>query len=130
MTEEKIILKLGKAENALARFAEILAKYEAAPSTEFRDASIKRFEFAFETFWKAIRALLEKEGKESNSPRQAFTGAYQLYWIENQQIWIDMIDDRNICVHVYDEAQVDKIFSHFPTYLTEMQKVFDTVSKL
>ena len=51
---------------ALARFDEALARPE---DPIVRDACIQRFEFTFETAWKAVQTQAMAEGLECLSPR-------------------------------------------------------------
>ena len=36
-------------------------------------------------------------------PARAIQGAYQVGWIKDQKGWSEMIDNRNLTVHVYDK---------------------------
>lgn len=64
---------------------------------------ILRFQLIYETTWKALSALLGHEGIEAKTPRRAFKAAYQQGWLQNEERWLDMIDDRNLIVHIYAE---------------------------
>ena len=41
------------------------------------DATIQRFEFTIELFWKALKRCLEFEGIDASTPRSALQQAYQ-----------------------------------------------------
>ena len=127
MTEEKIKYKLGKLKKALDSLIKALAEKE---SEIVRDATIQRFEYTSELFWKAFKVILEAQAKEVATPKQALSAAYQSGWIEDEKLWLSIMTDRNICSHVYDEDRVKEIYVRIKTYVSEMQKVFDTVSKL
>ncbi len=76
--------------------------------------SIKHFELAYETSWKALKAFLsENLGLQALSPREVFSVAYSQKLIDNEDHWLNLMKDRNFSVHVYDEADaralVDRI---------------------
>ncbi len=80
-----------------------LAGTLSQPKTEWtRDASIQRFEFTFELAWKTTMRFARREGHECASPRDAWRAALQLRWIEDDTVWLDMLDDRNRTRHTYN----------------------------
>lgn len=79
---------------ALTRLEEVLAM----PLDEKRivlDATIQRFEFTFELFWKTLKRFLLVEGIETRSPRETLKKAYQIKWLDDEQLWLNMLHDRN-----------------------------------
>ena len=81
-----------------------------------RDSAILRFKLAYEAGWKCVQAFLREEGVEAASPRQAFAGAFRLGWVKDEVIWKEILEDRNLAVHVYREALADALFERIPTY--------------
>jgi nucleotidyltransferase substrate binding protein (TIGR01987 family) len=81
-----------------------------------RDSAILRFELAYEAGWKCIQAFLREEGVEAASPRQAFAGAFRLGWVKDEVIWREILEDRNLAVHVYREHLADTLFERLPSY--------------
>ncbi len=81
-----------------------------------RDSAILRFKLAYEAGWKCVQAFLREEGVEAASPRQAFTGAFRLGWVKDEVIWKEILEDRNLAVHVYREALADALIERVPTY--------------
>lgn len=96
-------------------FAAIVASWGEAlnqPKTEYtRDSAILRFELAYEVTWKLLQLLLREEGHEVNSPRQAFERAFAIGWITDETLWDTMIRARNTAVHVYREADAERLFN-------------------
>ncbi|MGL4655843.1 MAG: nucleotidyltransferase substrate binding protein [Sarcina sp.] len=73
-------------------------------STTLKDGVIQRFEFTYELCWKLMKYFLETEGvEEAKSPRSTFRAAFQYGLIEDGEEWIDMLKNRNLTSHVYDE---------------------------
>jgi nucleotidyltransferase substrate binding protein (TIGR01987 family) len=81
-----------------------------------RDSAILRFKLSYEAGWKCVQAFLREEGVEAASPRQAFAGAFRLGWVKDEVIWKEILEDRNLAVHVYREALADALFERVPTY--------------
>lgn len=73
--------------------------------------TIKTFEFSFELAWKTLKDFLEKEGFEIKTPRETIKQAFQLGFIENGQLWLEALDNRNLMSHAYDEEDSLKAFS-------------------
>jgi nucleotidyltransferase substrate binding protein (TIGR01987 family) len=65
------------------------------------EGTIQRFEFVFELFWKTVKRALEYEGRISKTPRDSLKEAYALGWIDNDTVWLGMLDCRNTTSHLY-----------------------------
>ena len=63
---------------------------------------IQRFEFTLELGWKTLKDFLEEEWFQIASPKETIRQAFQAGYIDDAQIWIDMIDLRNTFSHDYD----------------------------
>lgn len=115
-------------ESALARLSEALAEAE----TEFiRDAAIQRFEFTFELAWKTTMHAAQKEGAQSGaSPKQVIKVALKLGWIEDNVLWLKMLDDRNRTSHAYDQIIAEEIFDRLPDYRDACKKLLEQLKKL
>ena len=81
---------------------------ELAKARELTDLEkqgvIQGFEFTFELGWNVIKDYLEEQGVagiigSKGAIRQAFNNGL----IKDGQIWMDMIKDRNLASHSYDE---------------------------
>lgn len=127
MTDEGAAFSLRAFESALERLGDALAQ----PKTEWtRDAAIQRFEFTFELAWKAIARFAQREGVECNSPRRAFRAALKLGWIDDDALWLDMLDDRNLASHTYNEVTADALHTRLPLYLTGLAKLREQLRRL
>ncbi|MGB1109853.1 MAG: HI0074 family nucleotidyltransferase substrate-binding subunit [Gammaproteobacteria bacterium] len=110
-------------------FARALHRFELAlgePETEMnRDATIQRFEFTIELAWKAIQQALRLEGRDCASPRSCLREAFKLGWLDEEAVWLAMLDDRNRASHTYDEAFAKTLYarlSEYPPHLLSLQK--------
>ena len=78
----------------------------AAPVTEPRDLSgiVKDFELTYELSWKTLKKVLEAAGHSPGTAREVYQVAYQTNFINDESGWVEMIDDRNLTVHTYNEG--------------------------
>jgi nucleotidyltransferase substrate binding protein (TIGR01987 family) len=104
---------LSSLRDANARLREALAQ----PKNEFlRDASIQRFEFTFELFWKNLKAAAEEAGLEAVSPRDSLRMAFRLGLIDEEPAFFRMIEDRNLTSHTYRVQTAEEIYGRLPRY--------------
>ena len=79
------------------------------PSDIERAGGIHLFELCFELSWKTMKDFLESEGFQLNSPRNVIKQAFQSDLIDEGHLWIDLLDDRNLYTHIYDEKIANEI---------------------
>ena len=79
------------------------------PSVIERAGMIQFFEVAFELSWKVLKDFLEEEGFTVKSPRDAIKTAFQYGFIENADIWLEALKDRNLTTHTYDDKTAEKV---------------------
>ena len=107
MKKSNVLLKLHNFERALERLKEAV---EIAQDELDKDGVIQRFEFTVELLWKTLKAILEYKGMECYSPRNCIKEAFKTSIISDDDIVLDMIEDRNLSSHIYDEKTSDEIF--------------------
>ncbi len=105
---------LGK---AISRLREVLEHPQLDKVDYMRDATIQRFEFTIELFWKILKKALFYEKIESTTPRDTLAKAFQYKLIDNEAVWLAMLDDRNNTSHAYKEKEAQIIFSRIKNYL-------------
>lgn len=109
MTVEQLKIKLEDYCNAINRLEAALQK-DATEDDMYLDATIQRFEFSFELAWKLIKAYLDYEGIEINSPRSAFREGFKQHLLTDAVPWLDMLEKRNLSTHTYDEKTAYNIY--------------------
>lgn len=109
-------------ENALKRLEEALK--EGQSNRLFIDGTIQRFEFTVELFWKTFKRLLELEGIKTKTPKETLKQAYAVGWFQNEELWLEMLQDRNETSHAYDEDKALQIYKHIMDYAPEMKRTF------
>ena len=101
-----------KALNQLSKFME---------RTELNDLEkqglIQSFEYNHELAWKTQKDFLEFQGiKEIYGARDVVRESFKLRLIKDGDIWIKMIEDRNLTVHTYNEETTQSIFDNIINY--------------
>jgi len=118
--------KLIQFEKALNKLKDILNKEE---SEEIRDATIKRFEFTFELSWKSLQEFFKEKGIICRSPKDCFKQAFSYGLIENEDIWINIIQDRNLTTHTYQEELAKEIYLKIKEYVYYFEKLLINMKK-
>ncbi|MDF3048134.1 MAG: Nucleotidyltransferase substrate binding protein [Candidatus Midichloriaceae bacterium] len=126
---QKSLIKLDKFKKALISLEAIYDK----PMQEDRsniDATIQRFEFTFELFWKSLKDLFYEQGIELNYPKEVIKQAYANKLLDDESIWLQMLKDRNLTSHTYDEVLADEIFKNIKLYTPLFRKALLQIEKL
>lgn len=98
------------------------------------DGVIQRFEFTFELLWKTLRLFLLSEGIITKSPKEALRESFRFGLIKDEEIFLDMLDDRNQTSHIYSEDVSKEIVRRIKKFyipkLTELsQELFKASEK-
>ena len=98
-------------ENAFISFKEAVEEQGNTTNELIKAGIIQRFEFTHELSWKVMKDFLIFEGIQNIiGSRSAVREALNKDLIKNGEIWMDMIETRNITVHAYDEEILNKEF--------------------
>lgn len=120
---EKLTIVAGDAKRALGTLKEII---DTPYSVIVRDATIQRFEYSFEIFWKFLKEYLRvKEGIICNSPKSCFREAFNVKLLTEEETIaaLEMTDDRNLTSHTYHEEVAEEIYRKIKDYYKLMDKV-------
>jgi nucleotidyltransferase substrate binding protein (TIGR01987 family) len=96
-------------------FCKVFKYLETALSIESPDivqkaGIIQFFEMTFELSWKLLKDYLENQGfSDVLSPRNAIKKAFEVGLIEDGNDWMDLLIDRNLTTHTYDEQKVSEL---------------------
>lgn len=110
-------------DRAFGLLSEALAEGPAMLSPLEKEGVIQRFEYSFELAWKTTKDYLEENGLIITplTPRQVLKEAFTAKVIADGQVWIDMLDHRNLLSHTYDLAVFEKaVETVADRYLTAM----------
>lgn len=121
---ERLLTKLDQSGRALESLAAVIGITH--PAELERDAAIQRFEYSVELIWKAAKEYLyTREGLDLASPKsvmRALRESGTLSMEETAQA-LQMIDDRNLTAHTYNESLAAEIYRRLPGYHRVMSKI-------
>ncbi|MCF8339296.1 MAG: nucleotidyltransferase substrate binding protein [Bacteroidales bacterium] len=90
---------------------------------------IQFFEITYELAWNLMKDYLQEQGYiDVKSPRSAIKRAFETELISDGHKWLELLNDRNLTAHTYDEDTVEKIINlikgkYYPL-LEELGKTF------
>ena len=64
---------------------------------------IQTYEFTFELSWKTLKDYLEGQSVEVKFPKDTIKEAFKYELVEDGDLWIDMLQKRNLMLHTYNE---------------------------
>ncbi|MDE0559546.1 nucleotidyltransferase substrate binding protein [Algoriphagus sp. NF] len=71
---------------------------------------IQFFEMSFELAWNMVKDYLEEQGfVDIRSPRGALKKAFEVNLLDNGHDWMDLLQDRNLTAHTYDEQKATEM---------------------
>ena len=111
---------------SLARLAEILKEEKTAIT---RDAAIQRFEFTVELAWKSTQHFLRDQKIICRSPKECLQESFKFGLVQDDPLWIKMIDDRNLAAHTYNEQVADEIYGRLSGYLSLLELLEKSLQK-
>lgn len=84
---------------------------------------IQAFEFTHELAWNVLKDYLEDQGEQNiRGPKDATRSAFKVSLISDGELWMAMIQSRNISSHTYDEETAELLFvaivdDYFPLFV-------------
>lgn len=114
---ERLYDRIASAEKALKAFEELIVLGQ--PNAVERDATIQRFKSTFEITWKTAKQYLyDVEGIEVASPKGVIRSCREVNLFNDEEtiLALNMVNDRNLTIHTYNEEVVVKIHSNLKDY--------------
>lgn len=96
----------------------------------YLDLVVKRFEFTFEMSWKATKRYLDFVGLVCKNPRSCFKKAYVQGLIEDETLWLDMIEMHNRSSHIYNEKEIQGILDKLEGYAEGFGRLKDRLDQV
>ena len=131
--EVRWIQRANSFERALGR---LRAAVKLAEQRELSDLEaqglIQGFEYTHELAWKTLKNFLETQGimnlyGSRDTTRTAFSNGL----IENGEVWMDMVDKRNLTSHTYDEEVAAEVVRTIRNaYFAEFEKLLVRLQQL
>lgn len=93
---------------------------------------IQAFEFTHELAWKTVKDFLENRGVQNlYGSKDTTREAFKTDLIENGEIWMNMIQSRNLTSHTYNEAVAAQIATSIRnSYFAEFEALRLKLAKL
>jgi nucleotidyltransferase substrate binding protein (TIGR01987 family) len=93
---------------------------------------VQDFEYTHELAWKTLKDFLEYQGDtEVYGSRDASRKAFQLGLLKDGDVWMDMIKNRNLSSHTYNEETVEEIvYSIKKNYYPAFQEIIKKLDSL
>jgi nucleotidyltransferase substrate binding protein (TIGR01987 family) len=114
--------------NALEKLEEGLKKTKDQLD---KDGVIQRFEFTFELLWKTLKLFLEYQGIEAKTPRSSFKEAFKIGIIKDEELALDMLEDRNRTSHVYNKKIAGEIFNNIKNkYTSQIISILEELKRV
>lgn len=113
------------------RDAVMLAKERPLSQLE-KQGLIQAFEFTHELAWNTLKDFLEESGVQNlYGSRDATREAFKTGLIKNGEVWMNMIQSRNLTSHTYDETVADEIVSSIQnSYFVEFENLQSKMNEL
>ena len=113
-------------QSAYQRLQYAVQENAKAPDNELiQMALIKAFEMTFELSWKTIKDFLKFNGIDAKLPREIIKQAFANNIIADGQLWIDMLENRNLMAHTYDQARALKAVNDISQqYLAGLEQLY------
>ena len=95
---------------AYLRLKEVSDMYDGKNDI-IRDSLIQRFEFTYELTHKTLKEFMKYLGVtlENSFPRTIYKKAYVNNLISDDQVWINLLEDRNCTSNIYNENLADEV---------------------
>ena len=114
---------------ALDRLEEALRA--PAESDLMRSGTIQYFEFCSELAWKSIRLCAEDAGlPPCLSPKACLQVAFSQGGIDEERLWLDMLEARNRMTHAYSAASPLLIYTRIGGYLPPLKSLLEKTKTL
>lgn len=104
---------------------------EPAERDLIKAGSIQYFEFCFELGWKACKVMSSEQGlPDCLSPKGCLRQAFTHGWVDDELVWLEMLDARNRMAHTYDARKALEIYESLPRFYPTLQKLLSALQTL
>ncbi len=95
----------------------------------YRDSIIKKYEMLEDLTWKLLSKIFKDSGLEINNPKGCYRQAFKDGWIDNIDIWNDILLLRNTTTHIYNEQEYEEIKNKIiEEYIIAIEKLLLNIS--
>lgn len=115
-------------DRALALLREVADRGAAGLNQLEKAGAIRRFRYSLELAWKTAKDFLDHSGLliDPGTPREVIKQAFAAKVLTDGQVWIDMLNHRNLLAHTYDIAVFEQaVEALVARYLPAMEELHD-----
>jgi len=113
-----------KLDQAINNLEIAIKESDQLASPVIANASISKcFEVALEYAWKFFKRRIESDGMEIYTPKDAIRAAASIGLIDNPELWISFIDNRNLSVHDYLGIEDKEYLESIKVFLRECKRL-------
>lgn len=87
------------------------------------DAICKRFEVCFEYTWKYLKCRADAAGQEVYSPKDALREGLKLKLIDDLDLWMKFLHERNLSVHNYYSGDPEETLKVIRSFLSQVKSL-------
>ncbi|MEW6012317.1 MAG: HI0074 family nucleotidyltransferase substrate-binding subunit [Elusimicrobiota bacterium] len=122
MTKSEVIIAIERLKKAFQKLKEATIK---AKDDLDRDGVIQRFEFTTELLWKTLKIVLEYQSIDaSQGPKYVVKQAFKFGYIPDDEIILDILNDRNQTSHIYEEKTAEEIYTRISKiYVSKIEEI-------
>jgi nucleotidyltransferase substrate binding protein (TIGR01987 family) len=96
-----------------------------------RAGVIQAYEFTFELAWKTMKDYLNEKQVEVRFPRDVIKEAFHYEIIDDGELWLDMLEKRNVMAHTYQESNAELAIRLIQTsYFSAIQQLHERMSEI
>jgi len=111
MHDIRWIQRLSNYSNALSQFKAAVDLFNSSPLSDLeKQGIIKSFEYTHELAWNCMKDYFEYQGNTNiRGSRDATREAFKVSLIKDGEIWMEMIQTRNLTTHAYDKSMAEQV---------------------
>lgn len=98
-----------------------------------KEGLVQRFEYTLELSWKCLKDYLEAESIVAKTPKEVIRQAFHYEFINDGELWIEMLNNRNMLSHTYNEElfhkATDAIVNHYFKEISELIHFFENANQ-
>ncbi|MEN6462303.1 MAG: nucleotidyltransferase substrate binding protein [Syntrophomonas sp.] len=125
MNENRWRRRFHNFEKAYQQFHNAILIFDSLSMLE-KEGLIQRFEYTFELAWKTVKDYLEYQEVLVTFPREVIKEAFHHGLIEDGEMWMDMLEKRNLLAHTYDEERfqlaIKMIKDHYYAAISQLYR--------
>ena len=111
-------------EKAFIQLSDAVSQLDQLSTLE-KEGLVQRFEYTFELGWKTLKDFLESKNVEVKFTRDVIKGSFKTELLDDGEIWLEMLEKRNLMAHTYDEVIFRSVLNDIESrYFDQLKKIY------